>query len=179
MDVTAATNSRTMIAAALPALPCGNSTPILLSVQSPIALSILLNSYAYDFVARARCGGLHLNYFVIEETPLVSPSAAASVLVPGIALTSAPSLSPLVLEAAPDHLLRRAVTQHERLRLRCILDAIVAALYGLSREDLRWVLRDCDHPKERISDRDSVASSTPRVSGASIRNRTLSCATLS
>lgn len=39
-----------------------------------------------------------------------------------------------------------AITPHERLRLRCILDAIVADLYGLDEDDFAWILRDCDHP---------------------------------
>jgi hypothetical protein len=152
MDITAATNARTMIATALPPLPCGNSAPILLSAYSPISLSMVLNSYAYDFAARARCGGLHLNYFVVEETPLVSPLSMTPALPWGVAFSSAPALAQLVLEAAPALRLRPAITSHERLRVRCILDAFVAALYGLSREDLRWILRDCDHPKDRLSE---------------------------
>ena len=35
-----------------------------------------------------------------------------------------------------------AITIHERLRLRCILDAIVAELYGLDYEDFAWILKD-------------------------------------
>src|SRR6185503_19609492 len=44
-----------------------------------------------------------------------------------------------------------AISVHERLRLRSILDAIVASLYGLSRDDIRWILRDCDHPREQLA----------------------------
>ena len=36
-----------------------------------------------------------------------------------------------------------AITPHERLRRRCILDAIVAAAWGLSFADLARILRDC------------------------------------
>ena len=35
-----------------------------------------------------------------------------------------------------------AITEHERLRLRCILDAIIAELYGLAYDDFAWILRD-------------------------------------
>src|SRR5207302_147751 len=35
-----------------------------------------------------------------------------------------------------------AITPHERLRLRCILDAIIAELYGLEYDDFAWILRD-------------------------------------
>jgi hypothetical protein len=44
-----------------------------------------------------------------------------------------------------------AITQHERLRIRCLLDAIIAVLYGLGRSDFAWILKDCDHPKARLS----------------------------
>jgi hypothetical protein len=34
-----------------------------------------------------------------------------------------------------------------------MLDAIVAVLYGLDRDDFAWILRDCDHPTARLSDK--------------------------
>jgi hypothetical protein len=46
-----------------------------------------------------------------------------------------------------------ARTEHERLRLRCILDAAVAKLYGLDADDFTWILRDCDHPVEKVTDK--------------------------
>lgn len=46
-----------------------------------------------------------------------------------------------------------AITPHERLRLRAMLDAIVAKLYGLDRDDFAWILKDCDHPAARLGDR--------------------------
>jgi hypothetical protein len=43
-----------------------------------------------------------------------------------------------------------AVTPYERLRLRSILDAVVAELYGLDINDFAWILRDCDHPIQNV-----------------------------
>ena len=43
-----------------------------------------------------------------------------------------------------------------------MLDAIVAALYGLNRDDFAWILRDCDHPLESLSDRDFTRSLDPK-----------------
>ncbi len=162
MDVTSATNARTMIAAPLSAMPCGNSAPVLFSNESPIATASVLNSYVYDFIARARCGGLHLNYFVIEETPLIARSASIALMAYGVPLSWAPSLAMLLVEERDHGRLRGALTTQERLRLRCILDALVAALYGLSKGDLRWILRDCDHPKDLISDRDFARTLDPK-----------------
>lgn len=158
IDVTSATNERTMVSTALTSFPCGNSAPVLLvKGGSPVALSAVLNSFVYDYVARARCGGLHLNYFVIEESPLV-PVASAGLL-PGQAapLSWAVPLAPLVHEVGRLSNLKQrrgATTDHERLRIRCVLDALVATQYLVSSYDLQWLLRDCDHPLPELSRKD-------------------------
>jgi hypothetical protein len=46
-----------------------------------------------------------------------------------------------------------AVTPHERVRVLAILDSILACLYGLDWDDFSFVLRDCDHPLNSLSDR--------------------------
>jgi hypothetical protein len=146
MDVSAATNMRTCIAAMLPPVPCGNSAPILHTHRDGPSLTAALCSWPYDYVARQRCGGLHLNYFVIEETPLPRPER-----VPGISSTMAaligthPSLARIVMGIGGGHA-RAALTTHERLRRRSLLEAVIAALYGLDRDDFAWILKDCDHP---------------------------------
>ena len=43
-----------------------------------------------------------------------------------------------------------ALTRHDRLRRRVIIDAIAAHEFGLSLEDLRHVLEGCDLPKESL-----------------------------
>jgi hypothetical protein len=163
MDVTSATNSRTMIASVVGDVPCGNSAPVL-DVSDPSLLLCILNSFAYDFVARARCGGLHLNYFVIEETPLVKrPAVAKHLLRSALALTMpsacfAPEwyrhlLKGLFLKEADGWKYQWAVTPHERLRQKCIIDAIVAFVFGLNIDDLSWILKGCAHPKTVVMDR--------------------------
>jgi hypothetical protein len=42
--------------------------------------------------------------------------------------------------------LEPAVCPRRRLELRCVADALNCYAFGLSVEDVRWVLRDCDHP---------------------------------
>jgi hypothetical protein len=55
----------------------------------------------------------------------------------------------LVLGLGPDPVKRLwAVTPAERLRLRCILDAVLGKTYGLDGEGLNAILGDCDHPSE-------------------------------
>jgi hypothetical protein len=68
MDVTSATNERTMIASAATENPFGNSAPVLSVGRNAGVLAGILNTFAFDFVARARCCGLHLNWFVVDES---------------------------------------------------------------------------------------------------------------
>ncbi len=148
-EISNATNQRAMLAAVIPNRPCSNGLPILESLFSPLMLEAVLNSFAYDFVVRCAMGGTHLNYFVIEGTPLIPPRTPALDLLAIIAAR----LNCGDAVFAPEWLRLRAdaerngrelggwkqlwaVTPHERLRLRCLLDAVVAELYGLDWDDL-------------------------------------------
>lgn len=160
MGIGSATNRRSMFSTAVRDMPCGNAVPIMQPAKvtnGVLGLTASLNSFTYDFTLRLRLGGLNLNYFVIEETPLLRPQFNRQVELPVAALAwSHAWFSPdwLVLRSGDGVVLHRwAITPHERLRLRSILDAIVAALYGLSRDDLRWILRDCDHPREQLAEK--------------------------
>lgn len=160
MDISSSTNMRSMYATFISGLPCGNVVPIMQpangDIISVLALLANLNSFVYDYVIRCRLGGLHLNYFVIAETPLLAPS----ILCPTTCAQLAARLNLIMPRFAPQWLELRAlypalgyqhwfqlwaVTEHERLRLRCILDALLADLYGLEYEDLCWILRDDPH----------------------------------
>lgn len=152
MDITSATNQRTMIASATPFMPAGNSLPILKN-RDPVALSGLLGSFVYDYVARQRCGGLHLNYFVIEESPLLrfSKNFDWSRFVLAL-IGSHPSLRDLYRSVSiwPTPL-RPALTRTERTRIRCQLDAIIAVLFDLKTVDFKFILKSCDCPIGNIS----------------------------
>jgi hypothetical protein len=160
MDVSSATNERTMIASAISDRPCGNSCPVLTISNSTVdkifVLVTIFNSYIYDYIIRAKCGGLHLNYFVIEDSPLPNYNKISNVFCNSIIIRSV-SLNYISNIFSPGWIRLRftypeifsihwkslwAITPHERLRLRCILDAIVAELYSLSYEDFTYILRD-------------------------------------
>jgi len=79
-DVTAPTNVRTMIAAAVPLYGLGNTLPALLPdsadgvekylAYGPILLANL-NSFAFDYLARQKVQGQHLNLYIVEQIPVV------------------------------------------------------------------------------------------------------------
>ena len=70
IDVTSATNARTMLSTFLSELPCGNSAPVLNGHKISTLLPVALNSLVYDWVVRFRCSGNHLNWFIIDESVL-------------------------------------------------------------------------------------------------------------
>jgi len=178
MDIGSATNTRSMYATLIGDMPCGNAVPVLQpelpSIARVLSVVATLNSFAYDYALRCRLGGLHLNYFVVAETPLILPSRllpTPSALLVGRLNLVMPCFAPqwLELRAAYPELGWQhwrqlwAITRHERLRLRCILDAIMAELYGLDYADFAWMLRDegtrnHENPKGfwRVDDREPL-----------------------
>jgi hypothetical protein len=79
-DVTAPTNMRTMIACALPVCGVGNTLPLMVpsnngstdAYRSNAPYWIAnLNSMAFDFVARQKVQGQHLNWYIVEQLPVV------------------------------------------------------------------------------------------------------------
>jgi hypothetical protein len=175
MDVTSATNQRTMIITLITDAPCGNKVPVLMAgdFASSTLVCCVLNSFAYDYQLRSRLGGITLNYFIVEETGIPNRSTV------GGNLDETLSASALQLCAvgkafakawcgySPTAMQRRwrqlwAITPHERLRLRCILDAVVTELYGLDFDDLAWILNDCDHPAHPLRSDDFTRSLNPK-----------------
>ena len=77
-DITSATNERTMIAAFTPWAAVVNSAPIKFTAEGiePRREACLLgnlNAFVYDFVARQKVGGVHLNFFIVEQLPTLPP----------------------------------------------------------------------------------------------------------
>lgn len=169
MNISAATNARTMLTAIVPDYPANHALATLTPRKEAYhaALVATLNAFVFDWTMRLRLGGLNVSWFVLEESPLPrSPDIATEVTHQARLLcATASALAPLLIPGpgpgpgqgpgqgqGPGEPARAALTAYERLRLRCVLDAIVAALYGLASEDLRWILRDCDQPKVCLSD---------------------------
>ncbi|MGH8822306.1 MAG: Eco57I restriction-modification methylase domain-containing protein, partial [Rhodoferax sp.] len=80
-DVTAPTNMRTMIAAVLPLAGYGNTLPILrpevgvTAAEYIVFAPLLLANFcamAFDYVARQKVQGQHLNWFVVEQLPVIA-----------------------------------------------------------------------------------------------------------
>jgi hypothetical protein len=159
-DISNATNQRTFIGAVTPDWPAGNTTPVLApSNGSIIDLGAVLTSLVSDYILRIRMTGTHLNYFVIEELPILAPAVVESLS------RTAQALTVKHITFAPySNLLPSAwlTNPESRAKARAELDARVALLYGLDENDLAYILSDCDHPAESLSQKAFARGLDPR-----------------
>lgn len=134
-----------------------------------------MSSFLYDYLIRNRLGGSDLILALLIETSVVKKSDftlkalskfSARLSLPALAFSSVfwklSQSSDFVNQQITSWKSLWAITPHERLRLRCILDAVVAKLYGLNRDDLHWILRDCDWPSDRVCDKRFARSLDPK-----------------
>ncbi len=159
MEIASATNVRTGFAALIGPHPAGHKTPVELTGK-PADLGAFVgvfNSYVLDSALRLSLGSVSITWHVLETLPLPTVEGARRTpLHRLVTRIGCPDVSlARYWDVDPRWEWRRlwAITPHERLRLRSMLDALVAALYGLDRDDLAWILRDCDHPAARLSDK--------------------------
>ena len=162
-DIARATDVRTMIAAAIPKAGVGNTAPLILwkdedqSADQKALLLGNLGAISLDYVTRQKAQSTHLNWYIVEQLPVISPDLFDSVCF------GAKSAAEVVREAV----LELVYTAHDlepfardmgyvddagtvkspftwdrerRLILRAKLDAVFFHLYGITdRDDIRYI----------------------------------------
>ena len=155
-DIARPTDVRTAIAAIVPKTGFGNTIPLLVGDDASLSAEYLsgmaanLNSLCVDYVVRQKAQGTHLNWYIVEQLPVIAPGDYDRRFGDMTAR-----------EIVRDHVLRLTYTAHdmrpfardlgcdgepfrwdaeERRHLRARLDALYFHLYGLSREDAGYVL---------------------------------------
>ena len=117
----------------------------------------------YDFTARQKIQGQHLNWFIVEQLPIVPPADYARAFGPKTAAEivreavlelsyTAHDLAPVArdmgyVDAGGDVLPPFVWDEERRLKLRAKLDALYFILYGIfdpadparSRDDIRYI----------------------------------------
>jgi len=152
-DITNATNERTIIASCFPRSGVGNNLPLMVFEETrPELIAGLLgclSSLVLDYVARHKVGGTHLNFFIYEQLPILPPDAynaeSLGFITPRVLelVYTSHSMKPYAEDIGYEGVpftwdqLRRAV-------LRAELDAWYAHAYGLTHDDLRFVLDPSD-----------------------------------
>jgi hypothetical protein len=153
-DITNATNERTVIASVAPLTGVGNQMPLMhpSGYQDDRLLPCLLanlSAIPYDFFARHKIGGTHMNFFIFKQLPVLPPSAYTQAAIDFIQprvleLTyTAHDLKPWAEDLGYDG--PPFIFDHERRALlRAELDDFYAHLYGLTRDELRYILDPAD-----------------------------------
>jgi hypothetical protein len=78
-NVTDSRNERSAVCALLPRTAVGNSAPLLISgAENPLLAACLLanlNSLVFDYLVRQKIAGMNLNFFLLEQLPVLVPDA--------------------------------------------------------------------------------------------------------
>jgi hypothetical protein len=152
--ITNATNERTVVAGLWPFSGVGNSCHVWMldgqgGTPNPIPIYGMICSMVYDYVARQKVGGTNLNFFYVEQFPVLPPDRFSD--------NSFAFLTPRVLELTyTSHAMTPFARdlgyegppfgwdEDRRAGLRAELDAFYARAYGLTRDELRYILDPAD-----------------------------------
>ena len=145
-------DERTSIIGLIPRCAVGDSLFLIHTATSgakQAALLGCLNSLVFDFVARQKVGGVNFSYYYMEQQPVLPPDRYTE--------ADHAFITPRVLELTyTTHDLKPwaealgydgepfVFDPDRRARLRAELDAYYARLYGLTRDDLRYILDPAD-----------------------------------
>jgi len=153
-DVTNSTNERTSICSILSKVAVGHKAPIIFLVNQNLTkyygvFLANLNSLVLDYIARQKIGGTSLSYFVLKQLPVISPRSYS--------LENIEFISSRILELVYTTWDMQPFAQdmgydgepfiwnsERRALLRAELDAYYAKLYGLTRDELRYILDPAD-----------------------------------
>jgi len=148
------TDERTCIAAIAPSFGIGDSHFLMTPLNQKgkdLAAELIgsMSSLTFDFVARQKVGGVNFSFYYMTQLPVLPPNAYDSI--------SIDFIHPRVLELTYiSHDLKPWAQDlgydgppfifdpERRALLRAELDAFYAHLYGLTRDELRYILDPAD-----------------------------------
>ena len=161
-DIARATDARTVIAAAVPAVGLGNTLPAMLPEGEQIESNGILllgnlGAVVLDFVARQKVQSTHLNWYIAEQLPFVpleryravrfGAKTAEEIVREGVLELTYTAHDMVPFARAMGHQDGRGEVlspfrwdADRRLNLRAKLDALYFRLYGVTdRDDIRYI----------------------------------------
>jgi hypothetical protein len=154
-SITSPTNARSFICSLLPLCGVGNSMPVIILAneeQRKIVGCLIANlsSFVLDFAARQKIGGQNLNFFIVEQFPVLPPDHYSK---EWHEMRLSDFILPRVLELCytsndmKDYAADMgyggppfAWDEERRFHLRCQLDAFYFLLYSLTREEAAEIM---------------------------------------
>lgn len=161
-NIARTTDARTIIGSPCPPYPAGHSLAALSVDREQESsgmewgeLAGILSSLVFDWEFRNRLGGTNVSFAFLSEAALPKKERpdlgiaeqAVAVALPGVENSVAwCRLSRIASLSERPMRQYWALSPHERLRRRVVLDAIVALRFKLSMAEYRHILQDCDLP---------------------------------
>lgn len=154
-DITNKGNERTFVPAVLPTSAVGNSFYVAMLDEPELAPSLhaVWSSLPFDFVARQKVSGSHMNYFAAKQIACPSPNDFRCVATWNDQVAIAAWLQPYVLELSYTSWRLQPYAQdlgdvgppfrwkpERRAFLRADIDAGLFHIYGLNRDEVEHVL---------------------------------------
>ena len=153
-NVTSPTNERTFVCTVLPRWGVGHSMPMLFPISNATDTHVVgifanVSSIVFDYSVRQKTGGINLTFSYVKQFPIIPPVFYTEIrigfLVPKVlelTYTShalAPFARDLGYRGPPF-----GWDEERRAHLRADLDAFYARAYGLTRDELRYILDPAD-----------------------------------
>ncbi|WP_031430760.1 Eco57I restriction-modification methylase domain-containing protein [Methylomicrobium agile] len=151
-NIARSTDERTFISSVMPMYAVGHSMPLWLLSESPNkATAFLANmtSLVFDYIVRQKLGGTNMTFGYYKQIPVLPPDfyteSDLNFIVPRVLeLTyTAHDLQPWAQDLGYDGP-PFAFDRDRRAQLRAELDARYAKAYGLTRDELRYILDPAD-----------------------------------
>lgn len=156
-DITRSADFRTAIFSIIPIAPCGNNLPIALLnpkyTRELTYFAAATSSFVFDYTARQKVGGTHMNFFILKQLPVLPPSIYQESCEWDNSVTLGDWIWPRSLELtytawdleafAKDCGYKEPPFRWEEARrflLRCELDAAFFHLYGIRHEDVEYIM---------------------------------------
>ena len=154
-DITNATNERTLVTCNLSRSGIGNNAPIVDYWHGRSIASMLvaanMNSLPLDWASRFSVGGVHMNFFILKQLPVLPPDMYLENSDCGRTYVELIIPRALKLSYVSEELTEFARNlgyegspfpwdEQHRHCLQSELDVIFAHMYGLNRSDLEWIL---------------------------------------
>jgi hypothetical protein len=152
-DICRSTDERTAVFSLLPKAAMGNNAPSLLigDKYTKLVGCFLANCccLTFDYVTRHKVGGTHMNFFIVKQLPVLPPTRYSRADIDFIT----PRVLELTYTAWDLQPFAQDMGYHgdpfiwnpeRRAHLRAELDAYYAHLYGLTRDELRYILDPAD-----------------------------------
>lgn len=150
-DIARSTDERTAISSIIPFAAVGNNLPLMILNGYEVTSLLLqanISSFVYDYVARLKVGGTHMNFYIVRQTPVLMLahynlpiSSVNEFIIPRVLeLTNTATDFGILSKQFFNRALIHDWDENRRFIIRCELDAAYFHLYGVARDDVEHIM---------------------------------------